>query len=119
MATSGVKIEIPQVVSWRLNERFSWPTDQVLVLSCGIVAAPTGQVQNTLLGGGGTAFLGINRLIPASMAGQRNDALMVLEHKGSASSRLTTPPAVRATDSPGAVVPNLSSQPSGVSRGRY
>src|SRR6185369_6455936 len=35
-----IQIEVPQVVSWRLHERFRWPTDQVLILSCGVVAAP-------------------------------------------------------------------------------
>ena len=33
-------IQVPQLVSWRLHERFRWPTDQVLLLSCGIVATP-------------------------------------------------------------------------------
>ena len=33
-------LQIPQVVSWRLKERFRWPNDQVLLLSCGVVASP-------------------------------------------------------------------------------
>jgi hypothetical protein len=37
-----VQIQVPQVVSWRLSERFRWPTSEVLLLSCGVVASPTG-----------------------------------------------------------------------------
>ena len=36
----SVQIQVPQLVSWRLHERFRWPVDQVLLISCGIVAAP-------------------------------------------------------------------------------
>lgn len=35
-----VQIQVPQMVSWRLLERFRWPTEQVLLLSCGVVANP-------------------------------------------------------------------------------
>jgi hypothetical protein len=35
------QVQVPQIVSWRLHERFRWPTDQVLLLSCGVVATPT------------------------------------------------------------------------------
>jgi hypothetical protein len=34
-------IQVPQIVSWRLHERFRWPSDHVLLLSCGVVATPT------------------------------------------------------------------------------
>ncbi|MCG8652963.1 MAG: hypothetical protein MI861_24190, partial [Pirellulales bacterium] len=34
------RIDVPQVVSWRLHERFRWPADMVLLLSCGVVASP-------------------------------------------------------------------------------
>ena len=34
------RIDVPQVVSWRLHERFRWPADTVLLLSCGVVASP-------------------------------------------------------------------------------
>ena len=34
------RIDVPQVVSWRLRERFRWPSDMVLLLSCGVVASP-------------------------------------------------------------------------------
>lgn len=35
-----VTLQIPQLVSWRLHERFRWRNDQVLMLSCGVVASP-------------------------------------------------------------------------------
>jgi hypothetical protein len=40
-ARQSVRIEVPQIVSWRLHERFRWSTDAVLLLSCGVVAAPS------------------------------------------------------------------------------
>jgi hypothetical protein len=117
---TNLQVEVPQLVSWRLHERFRWPTDNVLVLSCGIVAAPTGSVQNTLFGGGGTNLFGINRLVPASMAGQRSDALLVIEYKGSGSNQLVPPSGVASPVAGGAAnVPNLGSNPASVSRGRY
>jgi hypothetical protein len=36
-----MSIQVPQLVSWRLHERFRWPSDHVLILSCGVVATPT------------------------------------------------------------------------------
>ena len=36
--TQRVQIQVPQVVSWRLSERFRWPASEVLLLSCGVVA---------------------------------------------------------------------------------
>ncbi len=57
------QIQVPQVVSWRLHERFRWSSDQVLLLSCGVIAAPSGAVNNTLLGQGAGA-IGLSRIIP-------------------------------------------------------
>lgn len=31
-------MQVPRVISWRLNERFRWSNDQVLLLSCGVVS---------------------------------------------------------------------------------
>ncbi|MFO0014390.1 MAG: hypothetical protein ACK553_16785 [Planctomycetota bacterium] len=114
----NMQVEIPQLVSWRLQERFRWPADQVLVLSCGVIAAPTGTVQNTLLGGGGPNLLGMNRLIPSSMAGQRNDALLLIEYKGSGSHQLS--PTGANTKTATTTTGNFPGSGSpGVSRGRY
>lgn len=41
------QVQVPQVVSWRLNEKFRWPTDQVLLLSCGVVASPVPDAKAT------------------------------------------------------------------------
>ena len=34
------QIQVPQISSWRLHERFRWPTDEVLLVSRGQVATP-------------------------------------------------------------------------------
>ncbi len=107
-----VQIEVPQVVSWRLRERFVWPTDQVLLLSCGVVATPSGPVDNTLTGNPPTLF-GLNRIIPP--IGQRNDALLWIEYKGTASNHLA-PPSSAAQPVPGN---NAQQATNPISRGRY
>ncbi len=43
----GVQIQVPQVSSWRLHERFRWPTDQVLLISRGMVAMPGLRAETT------------------------------------------------------------------------
>ncbi len=87
------QIQVPQVVSWRLHERFRWSSDQVLLLSCGVIAAPSGAVNNTLLGQGAGA-IGLSRIIPPTAGGDRADALLILEYKGDNSTQLapTQPP---------------------------
>ena len=35
-----VQIQVPQVSSWRVHERFRWPTNEVLLISRGVVATP-------------------------------------------------------------------------------
>jgi hypothetical protein len=65
------QIEVPQMVSWRLHERFRWPADEVLLLSCGVVAAP---------GGERSLPLGIRN--PLSPGAPRADALLFLDSKG-------------------------------------
>ncbi len=71
--TQTAELQIPQLVSWRLNERFRWPSDQVLVLGCGVVATP-GPQREALLG------------IPALVNGTRGraEALLFVEYKGRA-----------------------------------
>ena len=110
----SVQIEVPQVVSWRLHERFRWPSDQILLLSCGVVAAPVGQVNNTLLSGNPPTLFGLNRILPAS-TGQRTDALFLIEYRGPASTQLNQPivaPTAGAS-------PATNSAAANVSRGRY
>jgi hypothetical protein len=69
-----VQIQVPQLVSWRLNERFRWPTDQVLLLSCGVVANPAADA--------GSALAAMN---PFGASKSRADALLFVEYRGVAS----------------------------------
>lgn len=103
----SAQIQVPQVVSWRLDERFSWPSEQVMILSCGVVAAPQGTPDNTLLGQG-TSLFGLDRVIPG-MVGSRAEALLMIEYKGDAAGRVATIPAAGAPVAPS----------SPLSRGRY
>ncbi len=100
------QINVPQVASWRLHERFRWPADEVLVLSCGVVAAPMGSPNGSLLGQG-TSLLGLDRILPS---GDRADALLVIEYRGDASGRIP---------SGGAGATNTAQPTNPLSRGRY
>ena len=64
-------LQIPQLVSWRLHERFRWPNDQVLLLSSGVVAKPEPQAPRS-------------GPIPNVFANKRNraDALLFIEYRG-------------------------------------
>lgn len=101
------QINVPQVASWRLHERFRWPANEVLVLSCGVVAAPLGSPNNSLLGQG-TSLLGLDRILP--VGGDRADALLVIEYRGDASGRIP---------SSGGAPANTASSTNTLSRGRY
>ena len=108
----SVQIDVPQVVSWRLHERFQWPSDQILLLSCGVVASPAGQVNNTLLGGNPPTLFGLNRILPAT-SGQRTDALFLIQYRGPASTQLNQPMVAPSG------APTTNSASANVSRGRY
>ena len=115
-APQSVQIEVPQVVSWRLHERFRWPADQILLLSCGVVAAPSPQVNNTLISGSPPNLFGLNRILPIT-TGSRTDAILLLEHKGAASTQLNQPPQAQ---SPNAAAPSVNNAAAPtLSRGRY
>jgi hypothetical protein len=73
------EIQVPQLVSWRLHERFRWPAGQVLLLSCGVIAAPGPTAPSTL---------GIPN--PFARGGGRADALLLLESQGKAAQALVT-----------------------------
>jgi hypothetical protein len=104
-AGGAYQVEVPQMISWRLAERFRWPTDHLLILSCGVIAPPVVNQQNTLLTGGAGGLLGINRILP-DMSFQKQDAILVVEYRGAASTQLT--PAAFAGANPAvAGVPGL------------
>ncbi len=75
-----VQIQVPQMANWRIHERFRWPADQVLVISCGVVPTPAPD-----RGG----VLGINNLLGGEQG--RADALLFVESKGRASQALVEP----------------------------
>ena len=104
--TYAAQIHVPQVASWRLHERFRWPSDQVLLLSCGVVAAPDSNTTPSLLGGG-SSFLGLDRIF--SNNGQRAEALLMIEYRGRASERVDGANAAART----------AQATSPLSRGRY
>ncbi len=92
------RIEVPQVVSWRLHERFRWPTDMVLLLSCGVVASPERSTSSIPL-------LNLNSLT-GTTAG-RADALMFVEFRG------------RVNDNLPAAAPQVADRSGSGTRGRY
>lgn len=98
--THRAKIDVPQVVSWRLHERFRWPADMVLLLSCGVVASPERPTMSIPL-------LNLDSLTGTTSG--RADALMFVEFRGRASENLTTAP----------LQPRTASNPGAPSRGRY
>ena len=67
-----VRIEVPQVSSSNLHEKFRWPVDQVLVLSMGVVATPAPQKSGNPI----TDTLGIGSAV------SRADALLFVESHG-------------------------------------
>lgn len=74
-----IQIQIPQVISWRLHERFRWPTNQVLMLGCGVVASPTQERMGPL---------GLPIPPLPFTSGGRADALLLIESTGKASQSL-------------------------------
>ncbi len=76
------RIDVPQVVSWRLHERFRWESDKVLLLSCGVVASPERK--------GGSSIMNLD-FVTGNTSG-RADALMFVEFRGRASENLSTNP---------------------------
>lgn len=74
-----VQVQVPQVVSWRLHERFRWPANQVLMLGCGVVASPTQERMGPL----GLPL----PALPLTSSG-RADALVLIESSGKASQTL-------------------------------
>lgn len=80
------RIDVPQIVSWRLKERFRWPTDMVLLLSCGVVASPVQQSNPA------ASFFNLNAL--TGLSAGRADALMFIEFRGKAAENLPSTPQI-------------------------
>jgi hypothetical protein len=77
--TQRVQIQVPQVISWRLHERFRWPANQVLMLGCGVVAAPSPERME---------LMGVPIPTLPFTSGGRADALLLVESNGRASQTL-------------------------------
>jgi len=63
--------QVPQLTMIQLHERFRWPTDQVLLLSMGVVATPGPKKPNLL-----------TDTLPMLQSAPRADALLFIESKG-------------------------------------
>ena len=115
-AGGAYQVEVPQMISWNLAERFRWPTDHLLILSCGVIAPPVVNQQNTLLTGGAAGLFGINRILP-DLTFQKQDAILVIEYRGAASTQLTPAsvagsagavPSVPGAGPPGSTIPGAT-----------
>jgi hypothetical protein len=116
--TQRVQIQVPQMVSWRLSERFRWPTNEVLLLSCGVVATPA-QGSSGMF----SAFT-----TPFGIGGNRADALLMIEHRpppvtgapppATANAQAKTIPPI-AIPAPGASLGTPTGSTNSMSRGRY
>jgi hypothetical protein len=73
-----VDIQVPQAIHWQVYEQFRWPTNQVLLVSCGMTATP--QMDRASAG-----------LLPGILQGRagRADAIMMLELNGKSSAPAT------------------------------
>jgi hypothetical protein len=72
------KIEVPQLINSRLHERFRWPTDQVLLISLGVVPTPVPAAPGAL-----------GKNVPLISPATRADLLVFVESKGKLASQPT------------------------------
>jgi len=93
-----MEVQVPQMTTVQLHERFRWPTDQVLLLSMGVVATPGPSKPN---------FLKDN--ISMLKTPPRADTLLFIESKGPVAANL-----------PGGASPAVTaSRPDQTFHGRY
>jgi hypothetical protein len=69
----SVNLQIPQIVSWRLHERFRWSNDQVLLLTCGVVSGIDPNEQKT-----GP----IIPLLANTLKTKRAEAILFIDYRG-------------------------------------
>src|SRR4051812_24906231 len=74
-----VQIDVPQMTSSNLHERFRWPTDKVLLLSMGVVATPGPTKNNPITDA-------VTDTMPMLKGPPRADAILFVESAG-----ITTP----------------------------
>ncbi len=73
-ANQKAQVDVPQLTMVQVHERFRWPTDQVLLLSIGVVATPGPEKSNLL-----------TDVLPLPKSAPRADALLLVESSGTAS----------------------------------
>jgi hypothetical protein len=70
-----VQVDVPQMTSSNLHERFRWPTDKVLLLSMGVVATPGPTKDNPITDA-------VTDAVPILKSPPRADALLFIECAG-------------------------------------
>lgn len=75
-------IQVPQSSSWSLHERFHWPIDQVLLVSCGVVATPVDDDTRGPLNPLGLPPVSLPKLLSRDYSPDRADALIFIDAKG-------------------------------------
>jgi hypothetical protein len=70
-----VQIDVPQMTSSNLHERFRWPTDKVLLLSMGVVATPGPTKDNPITDA-------VTDAMPMLKGAPRADAILFVESAG-------------------------------------
>ena len=78
------KVEVPQINSCRMHERFRWPSDQVLLISLGVVASPMPASGNPL-----------TLALPLVGSSGRADLLVFVESHGKSATKAAGTPAAR------------------------
>ncbi|MEX2113785.1 MAG: hypothetical protein WD845_11405 [Pirellulales bacterium] len=73
------KVEVPQIISSRMHERFRWPADQVLLISLGVGPTPVPQTTGGLS-------------VPLFSGNGRADLLVFVESRGKLSAPPTSAP---------------------------
>jgi hypothetical protein len=76
------KVEVPQLISSRMHERFRWPVDQVLLISLGVGPTPVPQAANSL-----------GMAVPLLAGDTRADLLVFVESRGKLSAQPSALPA--------------------------
>ncbi len=86
-----IQVQVPQMASYRLHERFRWPTDKVLLISAGVGPTPGPEKPNAL---------GIT-LPFTTPAAPRADGLLFIECRGKASQNRVDGAAIPTTTARG------------------
>ena len=87
-----VQVDVPQMTSSNLHERFRWPTDKVLLLSMGVVATPAPTKDNPFKDA-------MTDAVPMLKSPPRADALLFVESAG-VNAPAPTPVAARSASLP-------------------